>query len=335
MGNSKYLDGLTADEYKALTKKLWTIQNHKCFICGEEIDLDLNSTNIDHIKPLVTGGKDDESNFALAHENCNKSKQDADLVVARAMAKLSKIIKGAEDKHETPSLKHVLASNGGSQFCFTYKIVNDKLSYAFSQTGDDTIRTSEIFYDKLSKEKTAFIQVPLQYLYHDEIINPRGINSSIGLLIKEFHKGNPQLHISLARLDENKIKIFDGQHKAVAQIMLGTKELIVRLFLDTDVDRMIETNTTAGSKLKQIAFDKSIVRQLHDTLYSERIKKYQTDHNLDEDDFSFSEANLVDHFKGERGSIRTYIINSQKNLITKNSGNCLEPSILIRQNGEF
>ena len=248
MGNSKYLDSLSAEEYAGLTKKLWTIQNHKCFICGEDIDLDLNPTNIDHIKPLVNGGKDDETNFALAHENCNKSKQDADLEVARAIARLSKIIKDAEEKHETPSLKHVLAANDGSLLDFSYKIENEKLVY---------VRTADIFLDKLSGEKTAFIQVPLQYLYHDEIINPRGINSSIGLLIKEFHKGNPQLHISLARLDGDRIMIFDGQHKAVAQIMLGTKALLVRLFLNTDVDRMIETNTTAGSKLKQIAFDKS------------------------------------------------------------------------------
>ena len=69
----------------------------------------------------------------------------------------------------------------------------------------------------------------IEYLYHDEIINPRGLNSSISLLIKEFHKGNPQLHISLARLNNGKIQIFDGQHKAVAQIMLGVRELIPTL----------------------------------------------------------------------------------------------------------
>ena len=333
MGNSKYLDSLSSEGYSGLTKKLWTIQNHKCFICGEDIDLDLTPTNIDHIKPLVNGGKDDETNFALAHENCNKSKQDADLEVARAMARLSKIIKSAGEKRETPSLKHVLAANNGSLYDFSYKIENGKRLYAFSQIGDDTIRAADIFLDKLSGEQTAFIQVPLQYLYHDEIINPRGINSSIGLLIKEFHKGNPQLHISLARLDGNRIMIFDGQHKAVAQIMLGTRALLIRLFLNTDVDRMIETNTTAGSKLKQIAFDKSIVRQLHDTLYAERIKKYQLDHDLAEDCFNFSEANLVDHFKGERGNIRTYIINSQKNLITKNADNKLQSYINFEGRG--
>ena len=333
MGNSKYLDSLSSEQYIELTIKLWNIQSHKCYICGEDIDLDLTPTNIDHIKPLVTGGKDDENNFALAHENCNKSKQDADLEVARAMARLSKIIREAEDNHETPSLKHVLAANGGAQYDFSYKIENGKLLYTFSQTGDDTLRETPIFLDELSGEQTAFIQVPLQYLFHDEIINPRGINSSIGLLIKEFHKGNPQLQIGLARLDGNRIMIFDGQHKAVAQIMLGSRSLLVRLFLHTDVDRMIETNTTAGSKLKQIAFDKSILRQLHDTLYAERIKEYQRDHNLDEDNFGFSEANLVDYFKGERGNIRTYIINSQKNLVTNNTDNKLRSYINLEGRG--
>ena len=333
MGNSKLLDSLSADQYKALSEKLWKSQNCKCYICGEDIDLQLNTTNIDHIRPLVNGGKDDEYNFALTHESCNKSKQDADLVVARALAKLNKITNEAKEKRETPSLKHVLKANGGSLYDFKYKITNDKLQYAFSSIHDDKIRTTEIFVDKLSNEKTAFIQVPIEYLYHDEIINPRGINSSISLLIKEFHKGNPQLHMGLARIDDNKIKIFDGQHKAVAQIMLGTRELIVRLFLDTDVDRLIETNTIAGSKLKQIAFDKSIVRQLHDTLYAERIKQYQSAHNLPEDNYSFSEANLVDYFKGERGNIRSYIINSQKNVVTKTPDNKLQSYINFEGRG--
>lgn len=333
MGNSKFLDGLSKDEKDSLTKKLCEIQGHKCFICGEMIDLALHSTNIDHIRPLANNGKDDESNFAITHEHCNKSKQDADLEVARTLAQLSKIVKDAEAQKETPSLKHVLLACGGSKYNFSYKLENDKILYSYSDMGDVTIRSTEVFVDKLSGEKSAFIRVPIEYLYHDEIINPRGLNSSISLLIKEFHKGNPQLHISLARLNDEKIQIFDGQHKAVAQIMLGVRELIIRLFIDTDVDRMTETNMNAGSKLKQIAFDKSIVRQLHDTLYAERIKKYQDDHGLTEDNLDFSEADLVEYFKGERGNIKTYIINSQKNTITRNSSNKLQSYINFEGRG--
>ena len=316
MGNSKYLDGLSQDERNALVKQLWNIQNHKCFICGEEIDLDIQTTNIDHIKPLANGGKDEPVNFAITHEHCNKSKQDADLEVAKRLYALEKIINVAEQSHETPSLKHVLLANGGSKYLFKYKIEENQIVYSFDDNGDTVIRKSEVFTDVLSGEKTAFINVPLAYLYHDEVVNPRGINSSIRLLIKEFYKSNPQLHLSLARIEDEKIKIFDGQHKAVAQIVLGVKSIVVRLFINPDLDRLIETNTNAGSKLKQIAFDKAIVRQLHDTLYSERLRKYQQDHFLDEDDFSFSEQNLVDYFKGERGNIKLYIINSQKNAIT-------------------
>ena len=71
---SKFLGGLTKDEYIALTQKLHSIQSGKCYICRKDIDLDLHNTNIDHVIPLANKGKDSEDNFALTHESCNKSK---------------------------------------------------------------------------------------------------------------------------------------------------------------------------------------------------------------------------------------------------------------------
>lgn len=333
MGNSKYLDSLSATEYEDLKKNLWQIQNGKCYICEDEIDLAIQSVNIDHIKPLANGGKDEVSNFALTHEHCNKSKLDADLTVAKRLIQLNRIIKKAEESRETPSLKHVLAANGGSKYAFRAKTEGNQLVYSFDDIGDCTIHRSEIFTDTLSGEKTAFVSVPIEYLFHDEIINPRGINSTISLLVKEFYKPNPQLHLSLARIDDGKVRIFDGQHKAVAQIMLGVRNIVVRLFIAPDIDRLIETNTIAGSKLKQIAFDKAIVRQLHDTLYSERLRKYQKDHLLSEDDYSFSEQALVDFFKGEKGNVKVYIINSQKNAITRSPDNALQSYINFEGRG--
>lgn len=327
MSHSKFLDSLNAEKRKELETKLWTIQNRKCFICEKEIDLDVNNVNIDHISPLVTGGKDEESNFALTHETCNKSKQDADLRIARKLKVLNDIIDSAHKNKEIPSLKHVLLNKGGSKYDFKYKIENETLVYSFDGVGDTTVYRTEIFTDELSNEQTAFIKVPLEYLFHDEIINPRGINSSISLLVKEFYKSNPQLHMSLARIDDGKIKVFDGQHKAVAQILLDVRKIVVRLFINPDVDRLTETNTIAGSKLKQIAFDKAILRQLHNTLYAESLKKYQVAHNLKPDDLSFSEQKVVDFFKGERGNIRVYIVNSQKDSVTHSPENKLKSYI--------
>ncbi|MCC8089160.1 MAG: HNH endonuclease [Rikenellaceae bacterium] len=62
-------------------------ENGYCYICRELIDLRLHGTNvnIDHIISLIHKGKDLEENFALTHESCNKSKQDADLKIARIL----------------------------------------------------------------------------------------------------------------------------------------------------------------------------------------------------------------------------------------------------------
>ncbi|WP_133010292.1 HNH endonuclease [Marinomonas flavescens] len=325
---SKYLSALSKNEYSSLSDKLWNIQNKQCFICEEEIDLDLNTTNIDHIIPLANKGKDAEENFALTHESCNKSKQDANLKIAKVLQKLNKIQKvSLAETSKAASLKDVLNLYNGSKFEFIYKIEGEVLSYSFSNNSDNNVYSVAIFTDNLSGEQSCFIEVPIEYLFHDEIINPRGINNSIGKLIKEFDKKNPQLHLSLARIDDGKLKIFDGQHKAVAQILLGTRKFVVRIFLNPNIDRLTETNTNAGSTLRQIAFDKSIMRQLNNTLYSERVKKYQIAHNFKEDDFSFSEQQLINFFKGDGANVKKYIIDSIKHSITNAKENKLKDYI--------
>lgn len=328
---SKYLASLSTDEYAELSEKLWNIQNHQCFICEEEINYDLHlnkTTNIDHIVPLANKGKDAEENFAITHESCNKSKQDANLKIARILQRLNKIQKEVQaESSKAASLKDVLRHFNGSKHKFKYKIENGIIKYSFPNNGDNTRYETPLFTDFLSKEKSCFIELPIEYLFHDEIINPRGINSSISKLIKEFDKQNPQLHLSLARIDNGKIKIFDGQHKVVAQILLGTRKFVVRIFVEPNVDRLTETNTNAGSTLRQIAFDKSIMRQLNNTLYSERIKKYQIEHGLTEDNFSFSEQQLIDFFKGDGANVKKYIIDSIKHSITNANDNKLKDYI--------
>ena len=326
--SSKYLSSLSKEEYGKLTDKLLKIQNHTCFICEKQIDLKLHTTNIDHIIPLANKGTDAESNFAVTHDSCNKSKQDADLSVARILRRLKNIQDEIQkNENKAASLKHVLEHFKGSRYDFRYKIENDSLKYSFPDIGNNDVYVNPILADNLSGEKTSFIEAPIEYIFHDDLINPRGINSSISQLIKEFKKSNPQLHLSLARLDNNRLKIFDGQHKAVAQILLGNKKLLLRVFLEPNVDRLIETNTNAGSVLRQIAFDKSIMRQLNNTLYGERVKKYQEDHSLDSDNFSFSEQQLIDYFKGENINIKKYVIESIKHAITYSKDNKLKDYI--------
>ena len=130
-----------------------------------------------------------------------------------------------------------------------------------------------------------FCLSPLEYIHHDDFINPRSIGSNIRGLIEEFLKQRPQLHIGLAwwargEDDSGKLKLFDGQHKAAAQILLGSRELPVRVFVDPDINTLMQANTNAGSSLRQVAFDKAVMRHLGSSLYHERAQRFQNFRDL-------------------------------------------------------
>ena len=197
-----------------------------------------------------------------------------------------------------------------------------------AQAGKSEVIKAPVHKDKLSGLEYFFAVLPLDFVFHDDKINPRSIGSNISKLIDEFYYANPQLHIQLGWIDisqnsESKVKIFDGQHKAAAQVLLGVSELPVRVFINPDEDRIIRTNFRAGTVLRQVAFDKSIQRHLGNTLYIDRVQRYQKEHNLEEDNLSFSERELTHYFKGESRELKRYILDSVRDAITRNSENKL------------
>lgn len=328
---SNYLNKLKPEKRKELIKKLWDIQNGICFICEEPIDLELHSNqiDIDHVIPSKLGGKDDPSNFALTFSSANRSKQASDLELARILHRFKKIqkkLKETEDR--SPNLDDILKTKSGSLHSLKFRRENRFMHYSFSPTGNTEIFKSRIYTDKLSGLEYFFTVLPLEYVFHDDKINPRTIGSNITKLIDEFYSGNPQLHISLGWIDiskgtEAKVKIFDGQHKAAAQVLLDVKEIPIRVFINPNEDLIIRTNFRAGTVLRQVAFDKSIQRHLGNTLYLDRVKRYQDELKIEESNFNFSERDLVNYFKGESRELKRYILDSVRNSVTRNSENKL------------
>ena len=112
-------------------------------------------------------------------------------------------------------------------------------------------------------------------------INPRAIGTNLKKLVEEFHKKLPQLHITLGWIDTTtdnnatKVQVFDGQHKAAAQILLGARRLAVRVFIDPNTDTLLTANAHAGTTLRQVAFDKSVQRNLGSSLLADRMQRYR------------------------------------------------------------
>ncbi|MDI1495945.1 MAG: HNH endonuclease [Cenarchaeum symbiont of Oopsacas minuta] len=327
---AKYLASLNTSDMKNLINKLHASQHGNCFICEEPIDLEIHkdSIQIDHITPLQAKGKDGPENFALTHEHCNESKQTSNLQISRLLAKFEKMKKQVKNENrDSVTLADVLRTYNGSKYNFKFKVSNNIVKYSFSDYGDNKVYESEIFCDSISKQKSFFAQIPITYLFHDDIINPRGIGNNLRKLIEEFHKGRPQLHVALARIDTidnaSKILVFDGQHKTAAQILLGVKQLPIRLFIESNTDLLLTANTNAGDTLRQVAFDKSIKRQLGNCIFTDRITRYQNDHGLSSDDNNFTEKELVTYFKGEHREMKKYIHDAVRNSVTQHVDNKL------------
>jgi HNH endonuclease len=332
---SLYLNRLDAGAQKELRLKLHTMQHGKCFICQKPMDLTLHadSLDIDHIEPLTGGGKDDESNFALTHAACNRSKQASDLRVARVLSRFDAICTAAEP--DDANLGDVLAHHHGSQHDVPIATQNGAVRISFPDIGRNEVIELPVLRDRLSGMTSFFADFPIEYLHHDDKINPRPIGKALRGLVEEFHRGNPQLHIGLGWLDLPKpdngprarVRVFDGQHKIAAQVLLGVRSLPIRVFVDPDRDRLLSANTNAGTTLRQVAFDKSVQRRLGGTILLSRIERFREDTGRDRDDWSFTERDLVKHFRGEARAVQRYVLDNVRNSLTHHSDNRLRDFI--------
>jgi HNH endonuclease len=329
------LRALSAAERVTVIDQLWATQNGRCFISEKPIDLALHrdDLDIDHVIPTRDNGKDDVSNWALTFSHYNRTKQATDLRVARVLARFEEL-KAKVDDVRGVNLGHVLESVGGARYPLTGEIVanGSQLRYSLAKFGTPEIRAMDVLTDELSALRHGFVELPIEYLFHDDRLNPRGIGSNIRGLIVEFFAKFPQLHVPLAWIDTSekggsRVRIFDGQHKAAAQILLGVRRLPVRIFIDPDPDLLLTANTHAGTTLRQVAFDKATQRHLGASIYVDRIERFRADRHLSSDYSSFTEQQLADHFKGEQAQMRRYVIDAQRNDITYHVNNRLRDFI--------
>jgi hypothetical protein len=326
---SLYLNRLSSPQRADLIKELHDRQTGNCFICGQSIDLVLHKAaiDVDHVVPLSLNGPDNPSNFALAHDSCNRGKQDSDLRVARIIARFDAINEKVSEEGRAANLGDVLAEYRTASHPFPVSIDQSVLSYSLPGVGDNSVHRVPLYEDALSGFKFFFAQLPIEYIQHDGKLNPRAIGPNIKKLIKEFHTRRPQLHVALGYIDTSEgdsaqIRVFDGQHKAAAQIMLGARVLPIRVFVNPDVEVLLTANTLAGTTLRQVAFDKSVQRSLGSALLADRIDRYRVDRGLAEDSESFSEQDLQRHFKGER-EMKRYIIDGIRSRIIQHKENKL------------
>jgi len=282
------LDRLAKEEREDLIKQLREAQDGLCYVCGKVIDPQVHKVDVDHIIARVRGGADDESNWGLTHQTCNRSKGARDLQLQRILVKF----KNHVDKHiavTTPTkggnftLHEALAELVPDRQEVGVQLRDEGITLSWNADGQPLSETYQLMDEPGDPRVRSFVaRLPFICLHHDGETNPRSI-ADLEPMIEEFYNGYPQLQPSLATLtldgNEGKtsILVFDGQHKAAAQLYAGSERLMVRVFVDYDRRRLKETNYRAHTRLAQVHFPQLVNDRVGTDLFSEEFDRFLRD----------------------------------------------------------
>ena len=257
---------LTQDEKSELLSK------HKaCYICLKTLEgYSRDEIEFDHIYNYADGHPQELSNFAPVHAskdlrklNCHKAKGKKTPYEYREELRIKSKLE------EISGLKDLCRRAVQS----VYSVSTDKKSITIN--GDilplynQKIANSDNFY--------FYHEIETRFIEDDDKIQLRPLEPKILPMI--FHlKQSVQLLPSLGRLDpvSKTVKIFDGQHKAVAQI-IGNNQTKISciIFVTPDVDKMREVVYLAHSDFLQQRYKKSHIDAKLAEIYKQKIESFR------------------------------------------------------------
>lgn len=289
----------------------------RCFISGEVIG-DTDDFEYDHILPFSKQGDSDLSNIRIVLKEYNRRKSDQPLYEFRDNYKLEKLFNDKKNNIKLQDiffLKEILPKS----FHFTIEPDNIKI--------DDGIdkRTFSLLFDNILNVQYFYGRIPIKWLENDdqEGLQPRVIDYKRLISLRDHLKDHPQLAPSIARLIDNRIKLFDGQHKLAGQVLNNTLEVDIKAYISpTEADKakklfddLMITNLDAHSKHKQIPFYTSTLLDRLSVIYKEMLGEFTSTKPVDK----HSEENFISYLVSDKQHSRADAKQMLKSAIMTNA----------------
>ena len=285
---------LTDEEKKYVREKY----KNCCYICELTLDgYEEGEIQYDHIYAHVAdiAGGEELDKFAPIHASSNPAKKNCHS---------GKGTKSWFEYKEEIRIKNKLSTISGLK-----DICKDAKLCSLNKISDSQIEFNgkclPLYNQKLSGKDNFYFfdEINIEYLENDNLIQLRPLEDKI--LPLTFHlRDSVQLLPSLGRLDakECKVRIFDGQHKAVAQIVGNNKKSIACIvFIDPDVSALQTTVFEAHSRFLQQRYKRSHIMDKIAERYKAKVEQWKSIHG----GIPFSEMDIL---KGEGKPIRRKFI---------------------------
>ena len=289
----------------------------KCFISGEVIGPD-DLIEFDHIQPYSKDGESDLSNIRIVKKEYNRRKSDQSLYEVRDNLKLERLF---NEKKNNIKLQDIFQLKEIIKKSFNFTINSNNIIL------DDGVekRTFMLLTDNILNVQYFYGRIPIKWLENDdqEGLQPRVIDYKRLISLRDHLKDHPQLAPSIARLIDNKLKLFDGQHKLAGQVLNNTIDVDIKAYISPIepekakklFDDLMITNLDAHSKHKQIPFYTSTLLDRLSVIYKEMLDEFTLSRSIDK----HSEENFINFLVTDKQHTRADAKQMLKSAIITNA----------------
>lgn len=248
---------------EAQKQEVMARQGLRCFIDNHPIESEAD-VEFDHIRAYSTGGETTIDNIAVLCRRHNRDKRDLSLAEYRDRLAMRAFFAGAGKRKLDDVLKERLGQGGFGQLASIE--VRDASVLLYLEGKPIEI---PLLLCPSTGEKYFYASIPVLLLRNDTELQPRPLEPERLWELYRHLLAHTQLQPSIGRVVDGQLLVFDGQHKAAAQVWAGREAIDCKLYVAPDVRSLKETNLAAHDKLRQMPFYTSTLLEKYAQVASE------------------------------------------------------------------
>ena len=308
-----------------------------CYANGHCIP-DGDKIHFDHIKAFVNNGPTDLNNIAPMCEKHNLEKGQLPLEDFRIKLRIEDFFNTGKRLTLKDLLKY-LKEKGDIQ-TFGDRVVVKEIDSKVILENSDFNKEFNIEICPLTGWKYFYGKLPVSILdsdddnEHSQGLQPRYlIFDKVFQMFRHFQHF-PVLQPSIGRIENGKVLLFDGQHKAASLLWTGRRDFECKIYLNPDLEILNQANISAHDKFAQTRFFSSIMVLKLGAQFGKDFEDYKNSENepikteqgfieyLGRKDLAQTQAEIKNKF-------RSYLYNS----ILEDDKNLWKPLVSISNRG--
>ena len=240
--SAKIRSSLPEDERTDLEDFLLSESGGKCYLCRGDVNIAADTLVADHDDPTAEDGPASRANLHLAHWSCNSFKRAQPTIEVRPFLQLRREIEELGGLVHYGAVLPKLAIAPGKT---AYTDHGGMIEFAFA---DGSKRKASVFEDPNGSPtyRYAFVDVPRVAIHNDNECQPRSIKPTQLWKIYSDIQRNPLHEPPSVRLmpgttanGGGELWLFDGQHKTLACWLDGWERVVVKVYLNIDLEGTI------------------------------------------------------------------------------------------------